>query len=48
MSKKTAIGSILGKDISPKKGAQSKLHTDDDDIFKLPTLPQKDETTESE
>lgn len=45
LSKKTAIGSLLGKQISPKKN--SNTHAQNDDMFKLPALPQK-EDSESE
>ncbi|KAM3964759.1 rad2 superfamily protein mus201 [Aphomia sociella] len=46
LSKKTAISSLLGKQISPKK------HTTDtassDDLFKLPALPVREEESESD
>ncbi|KAJ8729202.1 hypothetical protein PYW08_000783 [Mythimna loreyi] len=46
LSKKTAVNSLLGKDISPKKSGHPS--TDTDDIFKLPALPQKEDESESE
>lgn len=46
LSKKTAINSLLGKHISPKKTVVNDVNNDD--IFKLPTLPQKDDESESE
>lgn len=46
LSKKTAVGSLLGKQISPK---HSNVHdVNEDDIFKLPALPQRDDESESE
>lgn len=48
LTKKTAIGSILGNQISPKKPAQTLHPSADDDIFKLPELPQREVDTESE
>ncbi|KAJ8726583.1 hypothetical protein PYW07_001281 [Mythimna separata] len=46
LSKKTAVNSLLGKEISPKKSGHPS--TDTDDIFKLPALPQKEDESESE
>lgn len=46
LGKKTAISSLLGKQISPKASTVNDVN--DDDIFKLPTLPQKDDESESE
>uniref|UniRef100_A0A1E1WII3 XPG N-terminal domain-containing protein n=1 Tax=Pectinophora gossypiella TaxID=13191 RepID=A0A1E1WII3_PECGO len=45
LSKKTAVSSLLGKQISPKK---PNSNTANDDLFKLPALPQKDEESESD
>ncbi|KAL4712953.1 hypothetical protein ACJJTC_012023 [Scirpophaga incertulas] len=45
LSKKTAINSLLGKNISPKKNNNTNVA---DDIFILPALPEKQEETESE
>lgn len=46
LSKKTAINSLLGKQISPKKNvAQTE---NEDNIFKLPELPKKNQESESE
>ncbi|XP_063838442.1 DNA excision repair protein ERCC-5 homolog isoform X1 [Ostrinia nubilalis] len=47
LSKKTAISSLLGKEISPKKGSSSNT-TNNDDLFKLPALPENKEESESE
>ncbi|CAG4997697.1 unnamed protein product [Parnassius apollo] len=47
LGKKSAIGSLLGKQISPKK-ASNLAAVNNEDIFKLPALPQRDEETESE
>ncbi|VVC88947.1 unnamed protein product [Leptidea sinapis] len=41
LSKKTAIGALLGKQISPKKNKNT--IEKDDDLFKLPALPQNEE-----
>lgn len=38
LTKKTALGSLLGKQISPKKASKPCVQTDED-LFKLPTLP---------
>ncbi|KAG6450420.1 hypothetical protein O3G_MSEX006561 [Manduca sexta] len=46
LSKKTAIGNLLGKQISPKKS--NNVAQDADDLFKLPALPEKEEESESE
>ncbi|CAG9566583.1 unnamed protein product [Danaus chrysippus] len=46
LGKKTAIGSLLGKQISPTKNKQPQ--TNNDDIFKLPELPEKGGYSESE
>ncbi|CAH0700360.1 unnamed protein product [Spodoptera exigua] len=46
LSKKTAVSSILGKEITPPKSGQTSI--DKDDIFKLPALPQKEDESESE
>ncbi|CAH2067355.1 unnamed protein product, partial [Iphiclides podalirius] len=46
LGKKTAISSLLGKKISPKKSGINEEN--DDDIFKLPALSQRDEETESD
>lgn len=46
LSKKTAISSLLGKHIPPKNSTVDDVN--DDDIFKLPALPQKDDESESE
>lgn len=46
LSKKTAINSLLGKQISPKKNvAQTE---NEDNIFKLPELPKKNQESESD
>ncbi|OWR49278.1 mutagen-sensitive protein 201 [Danaus plexippus plexippus] len=45
LGKKTAIGSLLGKQISPTKNKQPQAN---DDIFKLPELPEKGAYSESE
>ncbi|XP_013168210.1 PREDICTED: DNA repair protein complementing XP-G cells [Papilio xuthus] len=47
LGKRTAIGSLLGKQISPKK-ANAANDVNRDDMFKLPALPQKEEETETE
>ncbi|XP_068621435.1 DNA excision repair protein ERCC-5 homolog [Battus philenor] len=47
LGKKTAIGNILGKQISPKK-VSGLSEEDKDDLFKLPALPKRDEETDSE
>lgn len=47
LSKKTAISSLLGKDISPKKGKTTNTDNNDD-LFKLPALPETKQETESE
>ncbi|XP_014368523.2 DNA repair protein UVH3 [Papilio machaon] len=47
LGKRTAIGSLLGKQISPKK-ANPATDVNRDDMFKLPALPQKEEESESE
>lgn len=39
LSKKTAIGSLLGKQLSPTKKV-SKPTQNEDDLFKLPALPE--------
>ncbi|XP_050552494.1 DNA excision repair protein ERCC-5 homolog [Spodoptera frugiperda] len=46
LSKKTAVSSLLGKEITPPKSGQPPI--DKDDIFKLPALPQKEDESESE
>ncbi|CAD0195939.1 unnamed protein product [Chrysodeixis includens] len=47
LSKKTAVNSLLGKQISPGKSGPTT--SNDDDIFKLPALPQREESeSESE
>uniref|UniRef100_A0A2A4K1E7 XPG N-terminal domain-containing protein n=1 Tax=Heliothis virescens TaxID=7102 RepID=A0A2A4K1E7_HELVI len=46
LSKKTAISSLLGKEISPKKSGN--ISADNDDLFKLPALPQQEDESESE
>ncbi|XP_063529448.1 DNA excision repair protein ERCC-5 homolog [Cydia strobilella] len=43
LSKKTAIGSLLGKQISPTKRTNP-VNKEQDDMFKLPALPQKEES----
>ncbi|XP_061707588.1 DNA excision repair protein ERCC-5 [Cydia pomonella] len=43
LSKKTAIGSLLGKQISPNK-KPNPVNKDQDDMFKLPALPQNKES----
>ncbi|XP_053607187.1 DNA excision repair protein ERCC-5 homolog isoform X2 [Plodia interpunctella] len=50
LSKKMAISSLLGKQLSPKKNAAgTSKPSADDDLFKLPTLPARDESeSESE
>lgn len=45
LGKKTAISALLGKQISPKKNKQA---DNNDDLFKLPALPEKEAETESE
>ncbi|XP_045511657.1 DNA repair protein UVH3 isoform X1 [Colias croceus] len=45
IGKKTAIGALLGKQISPKK---SNAPQNDDDLFKLPAMPQREEETDTE
>lgn len=47
LSKKSAIGRILGKEISPKKGPPTNA-ANNDDLFKLPALPENKEESESE
>ncbi|CAK1602790.1 unnamed protein product [Parnassius mnemosyne] len=47
LGKKSAIGNLLGKQISPKKSSNL-AEVNNEDIFKLPALPQQDEETESE
>lgn len=47
LSKKTAISSLLGKEISPPKKSAN-TSADNDDLFKLPALPQQDDESESE
>ncbi|CAH0748721.1 unnamed protein product [Diatraea saccharalis] len=47
LSKKTALSSLLGKDLSPKKGTTSN-ETDNDDIFKLPALPERKDESDLE
>ncbi|KAJ2953876.1 hypothetical protein O0L34_g1504 [Tuta absoluta] len=46
LTKKTAVSTLLGKQISPKKGNTS--NANNDDLFKLPALPVKDIESESE
>lgn len=46
LSKKTAVSSLLGKQISPKTSTVNDVNNDD--IFKLPALPQRDDESESE
>ncbi|CAB3230545.1 unnamed protein product [Arctia plantaginis] len=55
LSKKTAIKSLLGKDISPSKQNQNVSpsnqqisSSNSDDLFKLPALPQREKESESE
>ncbi|XP_063376597.1 DNA excision repair protein ERCC-5 homolog [Cydia fagiglandana] len=43
LSKKTALGSLLGKQISPTKRTNP-VNKEQDDLFKLPALPQKEES----
>ncbi|CAH2104274.1 unnamed protein product [Euphydryas editha] len=45
LGKKTAISTLLGKQISPKKNKQVE---NNDDLFKLPALPEKEIESESE
>nr|XP_026487043.1 DNA repair protein complementing XP-G cells homolog isoform X1 [Vanessa tameamea] len=45
LGKRTAINSLLGKQISPKKNKQVE---NNDDLFKLPALPEKEVESESE
>ncbi|XP_072937049.1 DNA excision repair protein ERCC-5 homolog [Epargyreus clarus] len=47
LGKKTAIGSLLGNQISPKKNKNT-TQPQTDDIFKLPSLPEKEQESESE
>lgn len=42
LGKKTAVSTLLGKQISPKKGSNAEANIDD--IFKLPALPEKEES----
>lgn len=44
LGKKTAISTLLGKQISPKKNKQ----VENNDIFKLPELPEQDRESDSE
>lgn len=44
--KKTAISTLLDKHVSPKKA--SAPEPNNDEIFKLPALPQKESESESE
>ncbi|KAI5640699.1 XPG i-region domain-containing protein [Phthorimaea operculella] len=46
LTKKTAVSTLLGKQISPKKASTS--NANNDDLFKLPALPAKDIESESE
>ncbi|XP_075992652.1 rad2 superfamily protein mus201 [Anticarsia gemmatalis] len=48
LSKKTAVNSLLGKQISPSKQQTSALASNNDDLFKLPALPQREDESESE
>ncbi|XP_063358221.1 DNA excision repair protein ERCC-5 [Cydia amplana] len=43
LGKKTAIGSLLGKQISPTKRANP-VNKEQDDMFKLPALPEREES----
>ncbi|XP_047514464.1 DNA excision repair protein ERCC-5 isoform X1 [Pieris napi] len=45
IGKKTAVGALLGKQISPKK---INTNENDEDIFKLPALPQKETKSDTE
>ncbi|XP_046961332.1 DNA excision repair protein ERCC-5 isoform X2 [Vanessa cardui] len=45
LGKRTAINTLLGKQISPKKTKQTESN---DDLFKLPALPEKEIESESE
>ncbi|XP_045486342.1 DNA excision repair protein ERCC-5 homolog isoform X2 [Pieris rapae] len=45
IGKKTAVGALLGKQISPKK---INTNANDEDIFKLPELPQKETESDTE
>ncbi|XP_045512140.1 DNA excision repair protein ERCC-5 homolog [Pieris brassicae] len=45
IGKKTAVGALLGKQISPKK---INTNANDEDIFKLPALPQKETESDTE
>lgn len=47
LGKKTAIGSLLGKQISPTKRSNN-ADASNDDLFKLPALPHKAESETDE
>ncbi|GBP20580.1 DNA repair protein complementing XP-G cells homolog [Eumeta japonica] len=48
LGKRTAISTLIGNDRSPTKVSKQTTSKSDDDMFKLPALPQKKEETESE